>query len=94
MQICLLTTEGQNTFCYKMGMMETSPHVMESIIWESFAFVIHNPGIWALKSRIQLKESRPPPVVGIWNPSSTDKESRIQYLESGIQDCLVARNSS
>ena len=48
------------------------------------------------------------PAVGIWNVSSTDKESGIQYLESGIhgvesriQDCLGfpyslhgARNSS
>ena len=23
-----------------------------------------------------------------WNPRSTDKESGIQYLECGIQDCL------
>ena len=83
---------GQNTFCCKMGMRETSPHVRESRIWEILAFVIHNPGIlllvesgfWALKFRIQLNESRNPPVVGIWNPISTDKESRIQYLESGI----------
>ena len=73
-------------------MRETSPHVRESRIWENFAFVIHNPrilllvksGFWALKFRIQLNESRNPPVAGIWNPSSTDKESRIQYLESGI----------
>ena len=34
-------------------------------------------------------------MIGIQNPSSTDKESKIQYLESGIhgmesriQDCL------
>ena len=47
-------------------------------------------GIWnvAKESGISLK-------IGIWNPSSTDKENGIQYLETGIhgvesriQDCL------
>ena len=44
---------------------------------------------------IQLKESRIPLTIGIRNPSSTNKKSAVEYLESGIpslesriQDCL------
>ena len=55
-----------------------------------------NQKSWNFKSFIQLKESRSPLAIGIWNPSFTDKESVIHYLESGIrnvesriQDCLV-----
>ena len=44
---------------------------------------VGNPESWALESRIQLKESGIPLTIGIQNPSSTDKESEIQYLESG-----------
>ena len=54
-------------------------------------FCLWNPESWEFSSRksgIQL-------MIGILNPSSTDKESRIQYLqsriygvESRIQDCL------
>ena len=33
---------------------------------------------WALKSGLQFKESGIPPVIGIWNPSSSDRESGIQ----------------
>ena len=40
----------------------------DSGIWEIFCWWI--PVSWALESVIQLKE--------FWNPSSTDKESRIQ----------------
>ena len=45
---------------------------------------------WALESGIQLKESGIPLTLGIQNPSSTDKESVIQYLKvnSRIQDSL------
>ena len=39
---------------------------------------------WALQSGIQLKESGIPLTIAIRNPSSTDKESEIRYLESGI----------
>ena len=57
--MCLLEVEGQNTFCYNtcnilyrslslMGMWETSPHVRESGIQESFACGIQE---------IQLKKS-------------------------------------
>ena len=33
---------------------------------------------WALKSGLQFKESGIPPVIGIWNLSSSDRESGIQ----------------
>ena len=49
----------------------------------------------AFESRIQLKESEIPRMIGIWNSVSTNKECGIEYLESGIhtmesriQDCL------
>ena len=51
---------------------------------------------WVLESGIQLKESGTLITIVIRNPSSTDKGSRIQHLESGIhgveyrfQDSLV-----
>jgi len=54
-----------------------------------------NPESWTLESGIQLKESGIPLTIEIRNPSSTDKESGIQYfeseiqgVESRIQDCL------
>ena len=53
---------------------------------------------WALESGIQLLESgtrllqiRNPAATGILNPSSTDKESGIQYLESRIHS-VESRN--
>ena len=58
-------------------------------------FCLWNPEPWTLKSRKQVKESRIPVTIGIRDPSFTDKESGIQYLESGIhgeesliQDCF------
>ena len=49
----------------------------------------------AFESRIQLKESEIPLMIGIWNSVSTNKECGIEYLELGIhtmesriQDCL------
>ena len=39
---------------------------------------------WDLESGIQLKESRITLTIGVQNPSSIDKESEVQYLESGI----------
>ena len=61
---------------------DRSPHVRESgfrdprnsCFWKS----------WALDSEIQLMIPGIPQTIGIRNPSSSDKESRIQYLESGI----------
>ena len=43
-----------------------------------------DPESWAMKSGLQPKQSRIILTVGIGNPSSTDKESEIWYLESGI----------
>ena len=40
----------------------------------------------ALESGIHLKESGIPLTLGIRNPSSTDKESAIQYFESGVHN--------
>ena len=58
-------------------------------------FCSWNPESWALESDIQLKESGIPLTTRIWNPSFTDNESEIQYLESvingvesKIQGCL------
>ena len=48
--------------------------------WKFFACKLCNPESQALDSSIQLKEFLL--VNGIQNPSSTDKESRIQFLES------------
>ena len=48
--------------------------------WKFFACKLCNPESQALDSSIQLKEFLL--VIGIQNPSSTDKESRIQFLES------------
>jgi len=57
--------------------------------------LLWNPESWALESGIQLKESRIPIKIEIQDLSSTEKESGIQYLESGIhgvesriEDCL------
>ena len=58
----------------------------------NFSFGIWNPGnlclldpkFWTLESAVRVKESAIPLTIGIPSPSSTDKESRIQYLESGI----------
>ena len=51
-------------------------------------FCLWNQESWALEFGIQFKESGILLTIGIRNPSSTDKESGIQYLESRIQDCL------
>ena len=52
--------------------------ILES--WKFFACKLWNPESWALDSSIQLKEFLL--VIAIQNPSSTDKESGIQFLES------------
>ena len=63
-----------------------SPQIRESGFWnpESMKFCLWNPKSWALESGIQLKGSGIPLTIGIQNPSATDKEPGIQYLESGI----------
>ena len=48
-----------------------------------------NPESLTLESGIQLNESGIPLTITIQNPSTTDKESGIQYLDSAFQDCLV-----
>ena len=50
-----------------------------------------NPESWALESGIQHKESGIPLTIVIQNPSSTDKGSRIQYLESVIHSLESSR---
>ena len=54
-----------------------------------------NPESQALDCEIQLKESEIPLMIGIWILSSTEEESEVQYLETGIhslesriQDCV------
>ena len=49
------------------------------------------PESCALESWIELKESGIPLTIGIQNPSSTDKKSGIESVESRIQDCLGFR---
>ena len=61
-----------------------SPHGRESGFVNPRNFCLWNPESWALESRLQFKEFGIPLTIGIRNPSSTDKESGIQYLESEI----------
>ena len=61
----------------------SSPHVRESGFCNSGNFCLWNLESWVLEFGIHLKESGIPLTIGIQNPSSTDKESGIQYLESG-----------
>ena len=56
---------------------------------ETFACGMWNVESLNLESGIQLKESGIPLTIRIQNPSTTDKESGIQCLESAFQDCLV-----
>ena len=50
-----------------------------------------NPESWALESEIHPKRSIIPLTIGIWNFSSTEKESRFHYLESRIQVTAIGR---
>ena len=75
---------------------DRSPHVRESgfrdprnsCFWnpKSGKFLLVELKYWALDSEIQLEIPGIPQTIGIWNPSSGDKESGIQYLESGIRN--------
>ena len=51
---------------------------------ESGKLELWDPESWAMKFGLQPKQSRIILTIGIRNPSSTDKESEIWYLESGI----------
>ena len=55
-----------------------SPNVRKSEIRIPGNFCQWNPESWALESGISIK-------IGILNPSLTDEENVIQYLESGIR---------
>ena len=57
-------------------------------------FCLWNPESWVLESGIQIKESGIPITIGIQNSTVLQKNTGIQYLESGIhsvesriQDC-------
>ena len=75
---------------------DRSPHVRESgfrdprnsCFWnpKSGKFLLVELKYWALDSEIQLKIPGIRKPLEFLNPSSGDKESGIQYLESGIQD--------
>ena len=56
---------------------------MESRIQGTFTCGIWNPGLW--DPGRQLKKSGIQRKIGIRNPSSSDKESGIPYLESGVR---------
>ena len=70
----------------------------ETLFWVPLRFLfasckgIRNPGnfclwnseSWVLESGMQLKKSGIPLTIKMRNPRSTGKESKIQYLESGI----------
>ena len=62
---------------------KVSRHLVKLEIQQIFAV---ESGILGLESGIQLQlaESGIPLTIGIRNPSSTDKESTIKYLESRI----------
>ena len=53
---------------------KVSPHVSECAFWNLRKLCLWNPESWALESRIQLKESGIPPMIGIQNPNFTDKD--------------------
>ena len=62
---------------------------------KSFARGFRNFGLWILEFNSWIPELSPgirnPAAIGIHNPSSTDKESGIQYVESRIHS-VESRN--
>ena len=73
---------------------EISEFLHDSGMWEILDRGIRNPGLWnselsQSKSHYGswLEESRNMLAIGMWNPSSTDKQSGIHSAESRIQDC-------
>ena len=82
------TQPGRLFTCFRIILTSILPRVRR----KSGFFLLVESGIrglvklepWVLECGIQLKESRILLTIGIWDPGSTDKESRIQYLESGI----------
>ena len=61
-----------------------SPHGKLAGFRNQRNFCLWNLEPWALESRIQLKQSGIPLMIRILNASSIDMESRIKYLESGL----------
>ena len=61
-----------------------STHVLESWIQNPENFGSLNLESWALESGIQNKESGILLTIRIRNPKSIDRESVIQYFESGV----------
>ena len=61
------------------------PHVGQSGFQTPGNFCCRNLKSWALESGIHPKESEIPLTFGIWDPSSTYKESRIQNPLRGVQ---------
>ena len=67
-----------------------------------FAFGIRNPEYsclldsksWALESAVHVKESGIPLMIGIPNPSSTEKESEINSVESRMQFWITWHGAS
>ena len=62
----------------KSLLVEPNPRIREIALVEF--------GILGFGIRIQLKESGIPLMIGIQSPNFNDKESGIQFLESGIHD--------
>lgn len=67
-----------------------SPQVRLSGFWNLESFCFWNRKSWALETGIQHKESGIPLTIGIGDPSSTDKESGIQNLESRVQNTRLS----
>ena len=69
--------------------MPNLPHACKEIrIPESGKFLLLESGILGSGIQNTAQGIRISLTIGIQDQSSTDKESRIQYLESWIQDCL------
>lgn len=64
---------------------DVSPHLRKSRISNlgNFCCGIQNTGLWNHEHRSRNPGSHLK--IGIWNLNSTEKESRTEYLESGIQ---------
>ena len=60
------------------------PNVGESGFPNPGNFCFWNLKSWPLESGIQLKKSGVPLTIKTLNPRSSGKESKIEYLESGI----------
>ena len=84
-----------SSWLVKLKTSNISPHVRESGIRNPANFCFWNPESWVLESGIQLKESGIAPMIGIQNPSSTDKDWNpvpgIRNPQRGIQNPRLSR---